>query len=227
MKNCTKDYTLSKVEKENLKDFGYLIRIYKLLELNPITKKELSHHIDVPESTLNKYLNKEKPIPMTIECLVRLSNYFNVSTDYLLGITNVKSIDLNIRDVSEKTGLSEDAIVRLQLTKNMGFNDLLSDFILNSNFISGLAQANRTICMEIKDGYGYAFMSKKDADKMNEGESVQFVGVHSSVIANMYMSKSKNDFCKAIEESVDAYCSDKKEVSEELKRHIQSMYGNL
>ena len=39
-----------------------------------------------------------------------LSNYFGVSADYLLGLSNVRSVDADKRTISEYTGLSEEAI---------------------------------------------------------------------------------------------------------------------
>lgn len=44
------------------------------------------------------------------DSLAILSNYFGVSADYLLGLSNVRSVDADKRTISEYTGLSEEAI---------------------------------------------------------------------------------------------------------------------
>ncbi len=45
--------------------------------------------------------------------LLAYSKFFGCSCDYLLGRTNVKSTDISIRAICEKTGLSEKAVSRL------------------------------------------------------------------------------------------------------------------
>lgn len=51
------------------------------------------------------------------EVLVKMARYFNVSLDYLVGISDVKSQSANIQHVSNLTGLSESAIKWLMARK--------------------------------------------------------------------------------------------------------------
>lgn len=56
------------------------------------------------------------------ETIVEIANYFSVSTDYLLGITDVKSPNTNTQAICSATGLSEQAICYLQtlsVTRNL------------------------------------------------------------------------------------------------------------
>lgn len=53
------------------------------------------------------------------ETLAKIAKFFNVSTDYLLGITDVKSADINQQWLVENTGITENNIALLSLC-NMG-----------------------------------------------------------------------------------------------------------
>lgn len=59
-------------------------RIRYLRIKNNLTSKELSKALEISESSISLYENgKRKP---SIELLIKFSSYFNVSTDFLLGV---------------------------------------------------------------------------------------------------------------------------------------------
>lgn len=61
-------------------------RIRYLRIKNNLTSKELSKALEISESAVSLYENgKRKP---SIELLIKISNYFSVSTDFLLGVDN-------------------------------------------------------------------------------------------------------------------------------------------
>lgn len=78
------------------------------------------------KATLTKYQNNEAEAG--INYLVKLAKYFNVSTDYILGLTNVKSPDIKLKAVCEYTGLSESAVKSLLISGipyiYEGFNEI-------------------------------------------------------------------------------------------------------
>lgn len=55
---------------------------------------------------------------MATKTLYVLAQYYNVSADYLLGFTDVKSPDMNIKEVCNYVGLSEEAVNWLVAKKN-------------------------------------------------------------------------------------------------------------
>ena len=63
-------------------------RLKKLLEENHITQKKLSTELHIATSTLNGYLKRNREPDYAT--LIELARYFEVSTDYLLGVTNVR-----------------------------------------------------------------------------------------------------------------------------------------
>lgn len=64
------------------------VRLENLIEENNITQKQLSTELHIAATTLNGYVNNHRE--PDFHTLVRLAGYFNVSTDYLLGLTDEK-----------------------------------------------------------------------------------------------------------------------------------------
>lgn len=64
-------------------------RLENLLEERNLSQKQLSTELHIAPSTLNGYLRREREPDFTT--LIKLAMYFNVSTDYLLGITTLRS----------------------------------------------------------------------------------------------------------------------------------------
>ena len=65
------------------------MRLKDIREDSDVTQKTLSEYLNVKQNTYSQYENGRRQIPF--ELLIRLSEYFNVSTDYLLGVTDVKT----------------------------------------------------------------------------------------------------------------------------------------
>lgn len=64
------------------------IRLENLLEERNMTQKQLSMDLHIASSTVNGYVKKNRQ--PDFEMLIRLARYFDVTTDYLLGLTNDK-----------------------------------------------------------------------------------------------------------------------------------------
>ena len=80
-------------------------RIVDLMKANKVTQKKLALAIDVHESTLSRFLSgaTEK---LSEESVIRIARVFNVSTDFILGTTEIP--DKKNYDISE-LGLSVEA----------------------------------------------------------------------------------------------------------------------
>lgn len=82
-----------------------------------MTQDELSNLIHIDRNRIQQLETSFKAIPKEEE-LRAYCEYFNTTSDYLLGIRNTKPVDENIAMISKVTGLSNDAIEMLKL-----FND--------------------------------------------------------------------------------------------------------
>lgn len=83
----------------------------QLLKLNK-TKGWLANQMNMSIQSLSRMLGgNNKP---RIDNIIELSKILNVSIDYLLGISNESSVDVSLKDMSKKTGLSGKSIDKLQ-----------------------------------------------------------------------------------------------------------------
>lgn len=71
-----------------------------------VSKQALMSY-EVAEKYNTKY---QKGFGMNIRYLWAFAKYFNVSTDWLLGLSNVASSNLDVADICNKTGLSEKSV---------------------------------------------------------------------------------------------------------------------
>lgn len=102
--------------------------------------QEVSQDLGISRATLGYYENGDrKP---DIEILIKIANYYKVSSDYLLGLTNVTSTEIEDRMISEKTGLCEDSLQALYKLKNSTHYDLSLE-IATLNFL--LADENNLL----------------------------------------------------------------------------------
>jgi len=90
------------------------LQIKKLKLANGITQVELAKHLGVTKQCVSNWENDN--IQPSIDMLIKLSDFFKVSTDYMLGIEKRKNINAE--------GLSEEQIVHIKY---------IIDDILNKN----------------------------------------------------------------------------------------------
>lgn len=97
-------------EKYNL---PFATNIRNLLGEQNITQDELAQKIGKTRQTVSQYVNGiSEP---GYETLVKIADFFNVSTDFLLGRTEAKTTDITTQSIVRSTGLSEHS-VQLLLT---------------------------------------------------------------------------------------------------------------
>ncbi len=65
------------------------LRIRDLREDSDLTQQEIAEYLLCDQSLYSKYERGERALPM--ELAVKLAQYYKVSVDYLVGLTNMKS----------------------------------------------------------------------------------------------------------------------------------------
>ncbi|MCI8387583.1 MAG: helix-turn-helix transcriptional regulator [Clostridiales bacterium] len=94
-------------------------RLIELRNERGLTQNDVSEGVGVSRQSIAFY-EKESRTP-DAEVIARLADYFNVSTDYLLGITNNRTNEY--AGIGNATGLSDEAITRLhELVEAMSHN---------------------------------------------------------------------------------------------------------
>lgn len=81
-------------------------RMTELRKKHNFTQEDIAKYLDCNRATVANYENgKRQPDYNT---LIKLSRKYSVSTDYLLGLTDVTTTDKDLKFICDYTGLSED-----------------------------------------------------------------------------------------------------------------------
>lgn len=90
-----------------------LDRLKRLIDTK--TREQIAEALKCDTSTVTKHYNGDRRI--TIEYLVKYAQYFDVSTDYLLGLTDVATTDKDLQYICDYTGLDEKTVKILNTLK--------------------------------------------------------------------------------------------------------------
>ena len=154
-----------------------------------ITQSQLAAETGIAQSRISGYINEKKngAAPQGPDCatIIAFAKYFGVSTDYLLGLTPVKTPFSHTQAIIQQTGLSEENTLLLQvvqskeLKEHLTFlNDLIS-ISMNSEMLihyimmkSTLNTPTRTCSGDMND----VIDEWADADRMRSKGLVQLTG---------------------------------------------------
>lgn len=108
-------------------------RLINLREQKNITQQELADELGITRQSLSLYEKAERTI--NIELLAKIADFFNVSTDYLMGRTDTETLNEDIQTACKVTGLSEDAVknirkITMQENEKNMYKELM--YIINS-----------------------------------------------------------------------------------------------
>lgn len=108
----------------NSKDIG--LRIMKLREENSVSQEKLSEYLKIDRTSLSRLENGKRKI--SADEVKMVANYFNVSTDYILGNENTPKwatqkdvldlkdfLDGNVGMAYDGEGLTKDEIERVNI----------------------------------------------------------------------------------------------------------------
>ena len=97
---------------------------------------EFAEFLGISRQTVGFYCNGDRiPDAMTLK---QIAEKCNVSTEWLLGLSDARSTDADIRKICEYTGLSEKAVSIISQVLNSpesSLADILSDFIEDPTFL--------------------------------------------------------------------------------------------
>lgn len=66
----------------------YWERIKGLREDRDLTQIDMARYLNIAQNTYSQYENGKRELPINI--LIQICRYFNVSSDYILGLSNEK-----------------------------------------------------------------------------------------------------------------------------------------
>lgn len=92
-------------------DGCFASRLRELMDNANVTQQVLAHHISVTRQAISQYA--EGSAQPTIEKLFKIAQFFNVSADYLIGNSDIKSVEMRDKAINAQLGLSEITIKEL------------------------------------------------------------------------------------------------------------------
>lgn len=96
-----------------------------------IDYRQISDKTEIPIGSLSNYANdKQQP---NISRLAAIAEYFGVSTDWLLGLSDVRTPDIKTQAICSYTGLSEQAVFELFMNNCMDLGTGLSIILETPN----------------------------------------------------------------------------------------------
>lgn len=107
-------------------------RLLSLREARNITQQELADAIGITRQSLSHYEMNERTV--NAETIYQIAEFFGVSADYLLGLTDNMTTHTDLKAVCDYTGLDENAVKSIvnfnknrQENEKAVFNQLLTD----------------------------------------------------------------------------------------------------
>ena len=139
--------------------------IHSLRKKRELTQHELGDQLNVSAQSISAYENGATSISLDI--LIKMAKIFNVSTDYILGVTEAETANPEERQIADYLGLSVDAIRnlrQLKMTKPAVKYDesaVVSKLLTNTDFLLAIDRC----CALLNTGNGSYEMN---AVQMNE-----------------------------------------------------------
>lgn len=90
----------------------FLERFVTLLDEDARTDCEIAKELGISRDVLSKY--KKGTNRVKLDTVANMAQLYNVSTDYLLGLSDIKTTELLTRDICNETGLSENSVANIK-----------------------------------------------------------------------------------------------------------------
>lgn len=98
-------------------------RLRKLMEESGDKQEDIAAIVNKSRQTVSQYCNGvSEP---GYDALTQIAKHYGVSTDYLLGVSDVRSQDTTVQGIVKYTGLSETAVCTLARRNSIGDNNTI------------------------------------------------------------------------------------------------------
>jgi|GEM_PF-5472891 len=197
-------------------------RLRNLMDEQGLSQNQLSNAVNIARPSITKYLASQR-VP-DIKALARISEYFEVSQDYLTGVTNNR--------INENSGLTKEALAglrRLNEEELAVICELLSSYDLQSVLYSSICLAKANAAMLARDASPQlppSIEEKKELEQKRQALDVArgmwtkeaSLGLERAALGVIWENFSKQD-AEQIEQLAGAYAS----IVESAKQYRQKL----
>ena len=159
-----------------------------------MTREQIADKVQCDTSSITKYYNGDR-YPKT-DVIIKLAKLFNVSTDYLLGVTDVATNDKDLQFICDYIGLSAENVTNLNFVKRY-FNeqdnehkknmyDLLNNLVTHSYYQLTNGQSLHNL-------YIFTCLLKKEI-KETDYNALE----HANIFLNSYLYSVEQDYKELI-----------------------------
>ncbi len=130
------------MEKITSKKIG--IRINTLLADKGMKQKDLAKKLGVTDNTISYYASGERT--PNLEQVIKISEIFNVSADYILGLSDIQTRNETIQGINAEIGLSQKSISTLKVERTCGDTEIVEflDYIISNPNLTRIINAIHT-----------------------------------------------------------------------------------
>ena len=139
--------------------------LHALYEERHFKQDDLAEAIGCSRQIIGKYMSGETKPPADV--LAKMAEYFNVSSDYLLGLTSNPTIAPDMQAAIKKTGLSQKAIEKTFICHYSDGGDVLN-MLLETDEMYVLLEEIYTYLKMVSQPYEYSDDVKKAANLLND-----------------------------------------------------------
>lgn len=146
-------------------------RLRDLMDSNNTKTEDFANVVGVSSSAVRMWhTGYSRP---DIEKIPMICSFFNVSADYLLGISEIPSSDIETRDICEKTGLDDSALLNLlRISKAVTTNDSYFSKLTAKEmlwFVNNLLKDLDSLIHISGSANGYVQMSELEDEPFGDG----------------------------------------------------------
>lgn len=215
-------------------------KIRKLREETSTPQQKIADLLGVTRQSLSLYEKGERTI--NVEALGKLAEFFNVSADYLLGLSDVKSTEQDMKTACKVTGLSEKAINNIKSTyylfprleregteHALSTNPIYGEYEREAceEYIFAHSERNKHVAVNFLESESFERMvyaiceaceKKEEATVLMNEALTKNINVYKRAYeANAQYKASILDTYELIKKFVDSYTSDMQEVNDHAK----------
>ena len=219
-------YNVSQQERRTGSNSEY-VRASFALRLTECLNREylvdVAHKIDIAKGSMSEYRSaKSEP---RISALAKIAGYFNVSADYLLGMTDTKTTKPTKKSACEYTGLSDAAIEILHTKgKEKALYSAILSYLVESGSLNGLIDLIEDSLISAKQ-YNYIYINDSQETNLLDTQEFQF----NKKLSNLYGQCMEELSQKLHQEIVTAAATNwvnmvnaARETKEQMERIIES-----
>ena len=103
------------------------VRFRNLAEEKGSTMEEMAQAFFTTRQTVRNWQNGET-IP-DAKSICHIAKFFNVTTDYLLGLTDTPVLNTDVRQIADYTGLWGEAVSKLHIEKECDLKEGIAEFL--------------------------------------------------------------------------------------------------